>query len=551
MNEQDQRPEGSFEGELRHAAELLAAGELGAAQLAAAEALSQRPANVLAQNLLGLVLFRQGRFERALEIFDSLVRRNPDVVTLRLNAGHAALRAGNLERALDHFQRGIELDPGHGRAFGYLALVHLRRGEQQLARAALEEAGLRDLAEALEGPALDEPELAWLAGELEQRTPALLPPEEGAPAPHEGFAEVRLVRPARVESPAPEAAAPEAAADARLEAPDPEDLEAAIDAASLDAQPQASPEEPEPAFELEAELPEGEPGAATEPELAEPELAEPELAPPEEEPRPALEAPTPWAELQTVQVMVDAASSATRARRRGEAAPSRPQGRAAERLASLALPGLYEGPAAALRAGLLVLRLGAPRPRPDAEEEERPESDGEAPSGALVRADLVLVCRGRLAMRPARRVRKGAEQEPFLSEGIPLLRAEGDGAMVLHPGEGLEVELLQLDDEGLYLRESALCACSASLRWENGRIPGAGERGPGIVHVRGTGFVALRRPGRLHTVAVLESEALSVRLDRLIGWTGKAVPQQIQSGGAGIETVGFTGEGMLLVSLLG
>ena len=64
------------------------------------------------------------------QIFDSLVRRNPDVVTLRLNGGHAALGAGNLDRALDHFQRGVELDPGHGRAFGYLSLVHLRRREQ-------------------------------------------------------------------------------------------------------------------------------------------------------------------------------------------------------------------------------------------------------------------------------------------------------------------------------------------------------------------------------------------------------------------------------------
>jgi tetratricopeptide (TPR) repeat protein len=546
----------AFEEELRHAGELLAAGQLAEAQLAAAQALAQRPANVLAQNLLGLVLFEQGRCDRALEIFDSLVRRNPDIVTLRLNAGHAALCAAHHDRALEHFQRAVDLDPGHGRAFAYLALVHLQRREPHLAGAALEEAGLRDLADELGGPALEEWRLAELAGEIELRARALLPPLEGSPPPHEGFAEVRLrvepAPPAPAEAPvaatALEAALAAAASgsaptEGALEAPGPEDLAAALDAASLDAV-EPTPEE---SFELEAELPDGEPA---------PELELPAgNAAPDAAPRPApaaaetaaaeppLEPATPWAELQTVQVMVDAVAARTR---RGPA-PSRPQGRAAERLASLALPGLYEGPAAALRAGLLVLRLG-----PTHLEEGEPEVEpaAEPASAALVRSDLVLVCRGRLSLRPARRVRKGAEQEPFLCEGVPLLLAEGEGSLVLHPGPGLEVELLELDDEGLYLRESALCACSSSLRWENGRIPGAGPSGPGIVQVRGTGFVALRRQGRLHTVAVLESEALSVRLDRLVGWTGKAVPQQIQSGGEGIETVGFTGEGMLLVSLL-
>ena len=88
--------ESGFEGELRRGSQLLSTGQLGEAQRCAAEALAQRPANMLAQNLLGLILFQQRRFDRALEIFDSLVRRNPDVVTLRLNAGHAAIGAGNL-----------------------------------------------------------------------------------------------------------------------------------------------------------------------------------------------------------------------------------------------------------------------------------------------------------------------------------------------------------------------------------------------------------------------------------------------------------------------
>jgi uncharacterized protein (AIM24 family)/tetratricopeptide (TPR) repeat protein len=627
----EQRPElagGGFEQELQRASQLLSAEQLGEAQLSAAEALAQRPANVLAQNLLGLVLHRQGRFERALEIFDSLVRRNPDVVTLRLNAGHAALGAGNLDRALDHFQRSVELDPGHGRAFGYLALVHLRRREQHLARAALEEAGLQELADALGGPELDDGRQEELARELALRAPSLLPAREAGPAPHEGFAEVQPRVPV-TQAPAPEIEeerpALEAEPEAEPEAPGPEDLEAAIDAAvraaSRDSAAPVRGKAAESAtVELDAELPEEEevpvaqrdavarleasweaepegswedavpeavevaakptppaagaeaPVARVEPEaqeLASPEDArvEPEaqeLASPEdarvepdaeeltaleEEPAPPLsEAPKPalWGELQTVQVMVDAAAAATRTRRAG-LSDSRPQGRATERLAGLALPGLYEGPAAALRAGLLVLRLGASVAGGSS---SVPGERSHRAEGALVRSDRVLVCRGRLAMRPARRVRKGAERDPFVCEGFPLLLAEGEGALVLHPGPGLEVELLQLDDEALFLRESALCACSASLRWENGRIPGAGPDGPGIVQVRGTGFVALRRPGgRLHTVAVFEGEALSVQLDRLLGWTGKAVPQQIQRSGE-IHTVSFTGEGMLLVSLL-
>jgi len=127
------------------------------------------------------------------------------------------------------------------------------------------------------------------------------------------------------------------------------------------------------------------------------------------------------------------------------------------------------------------------------------------------------------------------------------MEAHGIGTLLVHPGRGQQLQLLELQDESLYLREDLLVACSGMLQRENGHVPGAGDESPGFVHLRGTGFVAWRVTGQLFTLPVAEGDRLELRLACLAGWTGKTGPQPVRREGALV--VGFTGAGVLIVQL--
>jgi len=99
--------------------------------------------------MMAVVHFAQGHFGRAAAVFEPLTRRHGDVLALRFNAGLAALYAEQLVKARDHLRRAVEIAPTHRRAYAYLAWIHLRREENELAGAALLEAGLDSLAQTI------------------------------------------------------------------------------------------------------------------------------------------------------------------------------------------------------------------------------------------------------------------------------------------------------------------------------------------------------------------------------------------------------------------
>jgi tetratricopeptide (TPR) repeat protein len=454
----------TFESELRAAADLLARGLVEAAQLRATQALALRPRNVLAKNLHAIILFRALKFQNALEIFESLVRKNADVVALRLNAGLAALQLGNLERALEHFRRAVDIDPGHRRAFGYIALIHLLRGEQDLARAALFEARLDDLAARLQdldaGGSEDsssERTTRALIQELEQKVPGL-PPLPGTQSPE---AEGGAI-----------------------------DVPPTADTGFIEAVPMLGPQAQHPI--------------------------------------------APSGERETAEhLRIDLKAKAAALRSCAAVREPRPT-QLKERLAELALPCLADASTATLHAGgLLVLRFA--------------HGTGALPEGAFVRGDRLVLESGALRWTEAQRRRKGAEAGPFLCEESKILCGSGEGTAILHPGEGYAIELLHLEGEALFLRESSLVAFSSALHYENGRIPGASAFGPPLVHIRGTGFLAIRSVPGFGTVPVLERDGLRTRLDCVLGWTPDVLPQEITSTPTG-QTIGFSGCGMVLVS---
>jgi uncharacterized protein (AIM24 family) len=164
--------------------------------------------------------------------------------------------------------------------------------------------------------------------------------------------------------------------------------------------------------------------------------------------------------------------------------------------------------------------------------------------GALLRPDRIVLEAGELERKPASRQRKGAEAGPFVVEGQALQVVRGQGLLLLRGPQTSRLTLLHLEEEALYLLEPALLAASAELHWENGRLPGVSEESVRLIHIRGSGFLALYSAERPVTLAVGEEQIARIQLQHLLGWSGGLVPQPDQQG-----TVGFSGAGVVLLQL--
>ena len=80
---------------------------------------------------LGYVLFRAGRFREALEVYDRL--DTSASVDLAINRGVCAARLGHDQKAVEAYQRAMELEPGHRTAQLYLGNSYLRLGQREQA----------------------------------------------------------------------------------------------------------------------------------------------------------------------------------------------------------------------------------------------------------------------------------------------------------------------------------------------------------------------------------------------------------------------------------
>jgi tetratricopeptide (TPR) repeat protein len=522
---------------LTEGAELLRSGQVESACSRATEALMLRPGNPLAQNLLALGLIQRGQVPKAREILEKLIRRNPDVVPLRLNAGLAALLADDMHTALEHLRHAVDLDPGHTRAFGYLGLVHLRTGEGGLAKAALHEAGLSALSDQI-GASDDPRQTALLAGELLTAVDGL-PPGDGAAEPHEGFVETApLTRPAlraRATQPEIEIAASPEETEEETEAPEeetdvPEETEAPEETEedkALDAleEPEGTEEtEEDKALDALEETEETEASEETEEteETREPaQLDEPEVQDKQDEPDPrAITAPElPALHLQETEAGTEPAPVPA-------AAPALAQIETeTERELEALVPGRHAGGA------LRRLDLHARTPRVELWERGLVLRINDTSGPALVRRDLALLEHGDLSWTPVNRRRKGADQDPFVVGDRPISRAEGQGLLVLCPRSRGQLCLLELDNEAIFAREEDLVAGIGQLHWENGRIPEAGADGPALVNLRGDGALALCSPrgGPIWSAALDEAAgSLTVALAGVVAWSQDVVPQQVE-----------------------
>jgi tetratricopeptide (TPR) repeat protein len=79
------------------------------------------------------VLFRQGRHEEAVEIYEKLVAEDPQDAAAHASLAGALGALGRYDEALEHLEAAIELDPLNPEAYHNRGVVHEKRGEPDAA----------------------------------------------------------------------------------------------------------------------------------------------------------------------------------------------------------------------------------------------------------------------------------------------------------------------------------------------------------------------------------------------------------------------------------
>jgi hypothetical protein len=504
--------------------DLLKQGKTDEAQRAFIAALELDPDNARVLALLGLSYFRAGSFAEARVIYEQLVERAPTDASHRLNLGLVYLKLSDAERAIAALEASRALDPSQGRAVSYLGLAYARAGRYGEAYRAFLIAGQTDLAIEIEtnlapgererihaqlgrspqgvAPAIE----AAPAAPAAPRAPAINIPPLGSPAPATSATLTGVPRtkpptapPGRTRGPSqdsPAAPAPEPSREITI-------LHEPDTAAPLDAQ-------------TGAVVQAGEPGRITDSMQF------------------VLPRPEPLAHGQTLDgpsmisqaVAVATPSPTTGMRTKAGGMPPRP-------LFELATDDLV---------------------RPD-EGDDTFEIGG---NGALIirvtarmmtRLDGVHITGGDLGYELAMRRSRGHNTEELFDHGGSQVHAvTGRGYLIAVPGKH-SFSAVTLDDDILYLREDLVFAFEASLRWENGHVPGLRGKLP-VVQFRGDGSLALRLLRPLVRVKLPAQGVVFIDAERLAGWIGRVIPRAVvppAGGPLGAMCVECTGEGIVLV----
>lgn len=171
----------------------------------------------------------------------------------------------------------------------------------------------------------------------------------------------------------------------------------------------------------------------------------------------------------------------------------------------------------------------------------------------MTRLEGVHVTGGDLAYEPAMRRSRGHQTEDkFDHGGAQVHTVSGTGYLVALPGDRV-FTAVTLDDDIFYLREDLVFAFEASLRWENGNVPGLRGRLP-VVQFRGDGAVALRTGKPLVRIKLPAQGVVFVEAARLAGWIGRVIPRAVMPAAGGPITgvcVECTGEGVILIDPVG
>ncbi|HEX8909044.1 MAG TPA: tetratricopeptide repeat protein [Anaeromyxobacteraceae bacterium] len=172
----------------------------------------------------------------------------------------------------------------------------------------------------------------------------------------------------------------------------------------------------------------------------------------------------------------------------------------------------------------------------------------------LIRCQGLLAVRGQVRLAPElKRFRGRVTDRPFGEGAARVLRASGEGALVLRPAAP-QLTVLRLADEAAYLREESLFAFEASLAFENGRVAGTAAPDLNLVHLRGSGDVLLASRGALRGVEVQAGAPVRIPLAALVGFAGALTPRVVPlhdevavAGPGAPRVIELVGQGRVLI----
>ena len=151
-----------------------------------------------------------------------------------------------------------------------------------------------------------------------------------------------------------------------------------------------------------------------------------------------------------------------------------------------------------------------------------------------------------------RRLRGRETAEPFGSGSSVWHAYDGAAKAIVIAGRDRVLWALELGGEFVYVRESSLLAFETSVRYENGRLAAGGREPVAMVQLSGSGFAVLETHGPVSALSVGQDSQALVRVDDVIGWTGRLLGQGVEtdaSPGRLPGAVAFSGEGALLLDL--
>jgi uncharacterized protein (AIM24 family) len=150
-----------------------------------------------------------------------------------------------------------------------------------------------------------------------------------------------------------------------------------------------------------------------------------------------------------------------------------------------------------------------------------------------------------------RRMRNRALDEALGGEDDPLLALVGNGGMALVGDGALGLLALRMDDDFLFVRETALVAFDTALTYENGRLAAFEGESVALVQLRGQGAVVLRARGALVSTEVRAEQTTICARGAVLGWAGRLLPRELSPDEAPLHAKGliaFAGEGTVLAS---